>query len=153
MLERRRALLKFFQRCSESTQAMSERGPDPYGLRDVVDPHKNQYLKPPRAAAAPLNKIARETLAQETDDALQIVQDRSAVRQSMSSLPRLCSENAVRRPIAALSSRIQKASRHEIAGRMQGATPWALSGSCRRFGLPEVGLKRSPRWAGTRASM
>lgn len=52
--------------------AIGARGADPYGLREVVDPHENQ-IEPPRADAALFN-IARETLAQHADDALQIVQ-------------------------------------------------------------------------------
>jgi hypothetical protein len=51
--------------------AIGARGADPHGLGDIVDPHENQ-IEPPRADAAPF-KIARETLAQDADDALQIV--------------------------------------------------------------------------------
>jgi hypothetical protein len=51
--------------------AIGTRRADPHGLGDIVDPDENQ-IEPPRADAA-LFKIARETLAQDADDALQLV--------------------------------------------------------------------------------
>jgi hypothetical protein len=46
----------------------------------------------------------------------------------------------------ALVAGVQKAPGHEIVGRMGGGATGAI-GICRRFGLAEVGFKRSPRSA------